>query len=278
MAVVNPNNAVAEDHTAAFSDTLKVPDRFDNHLQILHKDGEVTDTYDAVNTVGMQEETARQKILRGLEERKDAEAIISNNTAKVGSGTRLMAGLGTWITNVGPVGTGVGTGGSGPTGNGTDVATPGTSRAFNSAAMLNDTMELCYNDGGQPRAMYMRPRLKKKFSALPDAFAPGTEARTMVQPNSEVTFIGAVDQYLSDFGMLQLVMSRFMHEESATSDVIYLVDPRYLSCKTLPGQAFVTQDLAKVGLTNRFQVVWQGCIQVEAPKAHGAIWALDSTA
>ena len=270
LAAVNPSNAVPENHDATFED-LKVPDRFDNFTQIMYKDGQVSGTYDAVDTVGMQRETARQKVLRGLELRRDAEAIKSNNTAKVGpGGTRLLAGFGTWVTNVS-----VGATGAAPAGTGANTATPGTSRAFNTASFIDTVMEACYNQGGQPRAMYMRPAIKRKFSELPDAFAPGTEHRINARAPEEITFVGAADAYISDFGALQVVVSRFMHQESATSEVIYLVDPRYSTCEALPGRNFVSEDLAKTGDSSKFQVIYEGTLQVDAPKAHGAIWALD---
>ena len=136
-------------------------------------------------------------------------------------------------------------------------------------------MEKCYNEGGQPRIMYMTPALKKKFSALPDAWAAGTAHRVTATTPADVTFIGAADSYISDFGRLDVAMSRFMHTESATSHVIYLVDPRYVTCCALPGRNMVTEDLAKTGDNSKFWVLSSVTLEVRAPKAHGAVWALD---
>jgi hypothetical protein len=238
----------------------------------MYKDGQVSGTYDAVDTLGQARETARQKVLKGLELRRDAENALTQNTLKAGPGsTRLLGGLGVWITNAALGATGVL-----PNGDGATPATvPGDDRAFDTAAYIDSVMEQCYVQGGQPRAMYMTPGIKRKFSELPDAWAPGTEHRVTARAPEEITFVGAADAYISDFGALQVVVSRFMHVEDATSHVIYLVDPRYLVCSALPGRNFVTEDLGKTGDSRKFQVIFEHTLEVTAPKAHGAIWALD---
>ena len=270
LVAPNDANAVAENHDATFED-LKIPDRFDNFTQIHEKDGQVSGTYDAVNTAGNQRETARQKILKGLELRRDLNKSLSNNTPKAGpGGIRRLAGAGTGITNVS-----VGATGAAPTGDGSDAATPGTARAFDTSAYIDTVMQAAYEEGGQPRAMYMTPGIKRKFSELPDAWAPGTAHRVNATAPAEITFVGAADAYVSDFGTLQVVVDRFLYFVSATSHIIYLIDPRYIECCNLPGRNFVTTNLGKTGDSTKFQIIFEGTEEVSAPKAHGAIWALD---
>jgi hypothetical protein len=269
QAVADNKNVEGADFSTP---THKIPDRFDNFTQIAIKWGMVSDTYSAVDTVGQARELARQKVIEGLSLKRDIEQAVTMNNAKVGpTGTRELAGMPSWITNaVGGITTFVL-----PTGDGSDAMTNGVARAFDTAAYIDTVMQMAYIDGGQPRIMYMKPGLKTKFSALPDAWAPGTEHRVTARAPEEITYIGAADAYISDFGALQTVVSRYMAEDGATLNSILLIDPRYVSINTLPGRNFSTEDLGKDGDHDRFKVVWEGTLVVDAPKAHAAVHDLD---
>ena len=44
---------------------------------------------------------------------------------------------------------------------------------------------------------------------------------------------------------------------------------------TTPGGSMATKDLGKEGDSDRFQVIWEGTLEMDAPKAHFAVLALD---
>lgn len=282
LNAVNDDNAAPEGWDATFED-LKIPDRFENPTQIVYRDGKVTGTYDSVDTLGQQTETARQKVLRGLEIRRDVESIVTKNqigdmtaaaVAPYTGVSRNMAGFPTWTSgNVS-----LGATSTPGTGDGKTLLVPGTTRPFDTADYLDVVMELAYDEGGQPRAIYMRPRTKRRFSELPDAWAPGTAHRVNATRPAELTYVGAVDAYVTDFGTIQSVVSRFMHANTALSDeYIFAIDPRYISINTLPGRNFVAEDLAKTGDSSPFQILWEGTLEASAPKAHGLVGALNVT-
>lgn len=246
-----------------------VPVRIDNAVSLSQKNGKVSGTYDRINLAGGQDETNRQKLLKGLSLKRDMEAILTANNAKVQAGTRELGGIQTYITNwdLGALGTV-------PAGDGSDLLVPGTDRALDTIAYIDNAMQLAYVDGGQPRQMYMSPGLCQAFSKIPDAIAGGAASNNQVQQtNSEkMQFVGAASRYLSDFGALEVIPSRHM-----AADVILMMDPDHYSKGTTPGGSMADYDLAKVGDSSRFQVIWEGTLEVDAPKAHAGVAAVDPT-
>lgn len=267
LTAASATNFKAEGADSSDSNGI-VPTRLDNAVSLSTKDGKVSGTYDRINTAGGQEETARQKLLKGLELRRDLEAILTANNVKVQAGTRELGGAQNYITNWS-----LGATGSAPTGDGSDVLTPGTLRAFNTIAYVDAAMEAAYVDGGKPRGMYMEPGLVRKFSKIPDAIA-GAATSSMNQVNQTKTapmaFIGAASSYLSDFGLLDVVPSIHM-----AAQVVLGIDPDHIAKGTTPGGSMADSDLAKVGDSSRFQIIWEGTLEMDAPKAHFGIAALN---
>ena len=245
----------------------KPPDRIDNAVALSERNGKVSGTYDRINVAGGDRESRRQRILEALALRRDGELILTQNNAKVQAGTREIGGAVTYITNVD-----VGAGGSAPTGDGSDTATPGTDRAFDTIDYVDNAWEESYNDGGNVRAMYMTPGLKRRFSKLPDANAGGSGTSNEInQTNSEpLTFVGAASAYLGDWGRAELIPSRFM-----VAKTIIGVDPDHAAKGFTPGGEMADSDLGKVGDSTRFQIVNEYTLEFDAPKAHFAVHALD---
>lgn len=266
LQTVDGTNFKAEGFDSDDSGT-KAPVRFDNAVSLSERNGKVSGTYDRVDTAGGQQETARQKIIEGLSLRRDSELILTQNNPKVQAGTRELGGMVTWITNVSLGATGVA-----PTGDGSDAAVPGTLRALDTIAYVDAALVDAYNDGGNPRAMYMSPGLKQKFSKIPDANAGGAASNNEInQTNTEpLTFVGAVSAYLSDFGRLEVIPSRHM-----VAETILGIDPDHVNKGFTPGGEMSDSDLAKVGDSSRFQVINEMTLEVDAPKAHFSVLALD---
>jgi len=262
-------NFTAEGSDSTDSDGL-TPDRIDNAVSKSDKDGKVSGTYDRISTVGGQDETNRQKILKGLELRRDLERILTQNNAKVHAGTRELGGAQTYITN-----TSLGLTGTNPAGDGSDTVTPGTNRALDTIDYVDDAMEKAYNEGGSPRGMYTTPGLKRKFSKIPDANAAGAASTNEInQTNSSpLTLVGSVSGYLSDFGMLEVIPSRHM-----APNVILGIDPDHAKKCTTAGGDMFDRPLGDVGDSTKFLILWEGTLEFDAPKAHFAVHALDPAA
>ncbi len=125
LASAASDNYVAEGADASFATPTQAV-RFSNVTQISQKDAAVSGTLDSVDTAGRDRESAYQKVLKGLELRRDMEKMLVVDNAKATGATRETAALSSWITNV-SVGSGSG---AAPTGDGSDVPTGGTDRAL----------------------------------------------------------------------------------------------------------------------------------------------------
>lgn len=263
----NPNNDNFQNYGADAADTAGLfPTRLNNVVSESTKDGKVADIYDGVDTARGQE-TEEQQILKGLELRRDLEAMITANRIKTTGSPPKFAGFQNYITNVS-----LGASGTAPTGDGSDLVVPGTSRALNTIEFIAAPNQAAYEEGGNPRIMYMSPSLTRSFSKIPDASA-GTNAASTNQINQTntmpLTFVGAATMYLSDFGTLQVTPSRHM-----ASAVILGIDPDHASIGILPGGDFAIDEIAKVGTSERFVIAWRGTVEMDAPKAHWAAHAL----
>lgn len=261
LAAASESNFVAEGADASYATPTQAV-RFSNVTQISQKDAAVSGTLDSVDTAGRAKETAYQKVLKGLELRRDIEKGLCSDNAKATGATRETANLSSWITNVS-----VGSSGAAPTGDGSDVPTGGTDRDL-SLALIDAAHQAAYEDGGNPNMLVVSPAKKATFSDL----SSGSVATNQIQYTAprEAAIVGSVSLYLSDYGELSVVIDRQMG-----NDRIYLLDSDYASICTLPGRNFLVEDLAKTGDAAKFQVITEYGLKVSAPKAHGAVYDLN---
>ena len=99
LAAASTSNHVNEG--ADMSDTgVTATSRLGNYHQISQKGYIVSNTLDAVDKAGRDREVAYQRVLKGLELRRDIEKMIGDtNVARSSSEPRKSASLLTWITN-----------------------------------------------------------------------------------------------------------------------------------------------------------------------------------
>ena len=236
--------------------------RLGNYMQISQKDAQVSGTLDAVDKAGRDAEVAYQKVLKGLELRRDIEKYLNSDTARSASDPRKAGTLSSWITNVDDA-----SGTSAATGDGTDVPDmSGTNRAL-TLAQIDNAMQAAYTDGGQPNMLVVSPAKKATFSDL-NSGSVATNQINYTAPR-EAAIVGSVSLYLSDYGQLDVVIDRF-----ASDDRVYLLDSDYASICTLPNRNFTVDDLAKTGDSEKFQIITEFTLKVSAPKAHGAVYNL----
>jgi len=264
LAAAVATNHQNEGADAAYA-TPTPTSRLGNYMQISQKDAQISGTLDAVDKAGRDRETAYQKVLKGLELRRDIEKYLHSDTASSGSDPRKTGTLSSWITNVSIAGdetafnAGVGAGTHVP-------AMDGTARTM-TLAMIDTAMQAAYTDGGQPNMLVVSPAKKAAFSDL-NSGSVATNQINYTAPR-EAAIVGSVSLYLSDFGQLDVVIDRF-----AQDDRVYLLDSDYASICTLPNRNFTVQDLAKTGDSEKFQIITEFALKVSAPKAHGAVYNL----
>jgi len=241
--------------------------RLGNYHQISEKSVAVSKTLDAVEKAGRDREVQYQKVLKGLELRRDIEKMIGDtDVARSASEPRKSASLSCWITN-GSVGA---TAGAFATGDGTDTVTGGDDRAL-TLALIDDGMQDAWTDGGNPSLMVMSATNRANFSSL-------TVSNNLVQNQvnmtaaKETTYVGSTSVYLTDFGTLEATPSRQLG-----NDRVFLIDPEFASVCTLNGRNFAENEIAPTGDAEKFQLVTEWALKVTAPKAHAMVLDLSGS-
>ena len=242
----------------ATSATLSPTTRVGNYTQIIQKTIQVSGTLEKVNKAGRKSEKAYQLAKASAELKRDLETIITANQGKsAGTSTvaRNMGSLLSWIkTN-----SDQGSGGSAPLVSGTSTRTDGTQRTA-TEALLKTEIASIFDQGGSPKAVFVGSAGKQKVSS----FAGIAVNRYQITKPEAGVIIGAADIYQSDFGQLSIVPDRFMR----TRDMLIL-DPEYAAMAYL--RPFMTNELAKVGDSERTQILAEVTLEVKNEAAHGIV-------
>lgn len=265
LATAVATNYQVEGYTPTFA-TPTATRRMGNYMMISAKDARITRTLDVVDKAGRQRETAYQKVLKGLELRRDCEKYLMGDVAASSSEPRKSGTISTWITNYSHSTTGTA---STFTNVGFGTATPtfsGDNRAL-SIAFFNSAMQAAWDDGGKPRIAVMNGNNKVAFDNLSSATVAANQYN--MSSVKDAVYIGSVSVYLSAFGRLDVTMDRYIGD-----DRIYLLDPDWYSIATLPQSNMAVEDLAKTGDATNFMIVHEWTLKVGAPKAHAAIYDL----
>lgn len=266
-----------DDAPSAGAATARV--RLKNYCAISRKVAAVSGTGTAVTVAGVSDELTEQKMLKGVELRRDMELILLDNNAYVAGSTataRECAGLAAYITNTDNSGYDKYTAAAGTGADAWNLADT-TSRAL-SLTILNGAVQAAHLDGGKPNMLMLSPAQKQKFSALTLQSSLGGAAQVRYSTSNlgPMPLIGTVDVWLSDFGSLQVASNVQMAGDSATTngidDTAYLIETAKVKrCDLRP---MFTEDLAKTGDNTKFEVIAEYTLQVDAPKAHAALFAL----
>ena len=263
LAAVSTTAVIDGDDVASF-DATSATTRLGNYTQILRRTVIVADNLGAQDAAGRNDEFAYQIAKRGRELKRDLEATLCLNNAKVAgnsSTARETAGLGAWIATNDVFGTG----GASPTGDGSDARTDGTQADF-TETMLKSAMQAAYTAGGQPTILMVGPFNKTQVSG----FAGIAQQRYQAPSNAPTTIIGAADVYLSDFGTLQVVPNRFQRERDA-----FLLDPEYAAVAYL--RPIQKVDLAKTGDASKAMLLVEAGLEVGTEAAHAGIFDLTTS-
>lgn len=263
LATASTTNAVIEGDEAGY-DSVTPTVRYGNYTQIFDKTVLISGTTEAVDKAGRSSELAYQLAKMGKELMNDVEkTLCSNQYAVVGTNAtaRKTAGFEAFIRTNDSRGTnGVEATLSGTT-DGYPNAYPveGTQRAF-TQTLLEDVIQSMWTNGGTPKIAIMGPVNKRRAST----FTGIADIRKDAPGAAPATVIGAVDVFVSDFGNVSFVPSRFSRERS-----VLLVDPEYASVATL--RPLASWDLAKTGDHERKQLLIECGLKVSAEKAHGLV-------
>lgn len=268
-ATPSASNAQLEGDTYSYSASTATS-RVGNYTQIYRKTFIVTETQDVVKKAGRTSERAYQKAKFGQELKTDIEAsFLSNNASVAGNTTtaRQSAGLRAWIATNDQMGSGGSSGGYNSGTGVVDAATNGTQRTF-TKTLMDDAIQAAYTAGGSPSVIMGSPYIKRTFSTFM-ADANVAQLRQSVTSKAGV-LVGAVDQYLSDFGLMDFVPNRQMARVTALARNVYFLDPEKLR-KAVLRPINEDKDVAKTADGLPCVLIGEMCLQVTNEAAHAVV-------
>ncbi len=277
------NQAIEGDDAANGTSTPTV--RMYNYCQISTKYAVVTDTQNAVDKAGRQNEMSYQIAKRLSELKRDMElALVQNQGATAGgaASARSSAGVESWLTatpqraatignstDVGKTAEGTTpgfkTGGfAGPT----DASTSGTF----AVAQLKNVIASCWTNGGNPGVIMAGAAIKQKISGFTGI---ATLYREAASTSKGTAIVGAADLYVSDFGEHRVVPNRFMRNWTGLSagGVCLVLDMDYWSVAYL--RKVSQKPLARTGASEKRFIDVEFCLVAQNPLSSGKISSID---
>ena len=177
-----------------------------NVTMILRKDLGLSESQRAVDVAGFADQYAYEVQKAGKELAIKLERLCFGDlsTSTGASGTaRVMRGLQNFIaTNTAFAGAIGGTVGD------------ATHDGIVTVGDFNEMLNSIYVQGGNPEQVYVSPRVKRQVSAftVPGAAAGSPHARNIAAVDKKL--VGAIDFYDSDFGLIQIVLDRWVPEST----------------------------------------------------------------
>lgn len=262
LADVDSSNRVMEGESAPGNDAPTNAVRQGNYVQISDKVVEVSDTANAVNGAGDAQTASKQIAYKLKELKRDMESMLLDNVAAAAgsSGTaRASAGLPAFLrTNVSRGATGASgtTSGSGVSGYPNAAATDGTLREL-TEDILKGVIASCWDEGAEPSVVLCGSLVKQKISTF-----TGNATRYKEAEDSKIN--AAIHIYISDFGELQIVPTRFQRARD-----VFVLDPSYARVGYLRNTT--QKPLARTGHAERRLISAEYGLQVDNEAAHGII-------
>jgi hypothetical protein len=262
LASVDTANAVLEGDDAV-TDAATATVRLGNYHQISDKVARVSGTQEAVEHAGRGSEFDYQKMLKGLELKRDIESILSGTNQAKNAGAaataRKVASVLSWIK------TNTSKSGSDPSAaDGTGTRSDGTQRAF-TEAQLKTVLQSAWNEGGKPDTIIVGGFNKQVFSTFTGRSTPMEEAKSK-------RIIASVDVYEGDFGVQKIKASRFSRSRDA---LVLQMDMWAVS--HLNGRKMVSTNLAKTGDSDRAQILSEYSLEARNEKASGGVFDLTTS-
>lgn len=275
-------NRVKEGEAAPGNSAPTNSKRMGNYSTISDKVVDVSTTNDAVNGAGNVQTIAQQTAFKLKEIKRDMEVMLVSNIAADAGGAdeaRVTAGLPAWLRSNVDRSTGT-VDGANPTLSGTTAgfpnaaATDGSVRAL-TEAMLKGVIASCWDAGAEPSIVLCGSAVKQKISSTFTGSATKYQDMT-----GKKELVAAIDVYVSDFGTLTIMPSRFLETRTANSQTVagrdvFVLDPEYAKVCFL--QNMKQTPLAKTGHSDRRLIACEWGLQVDQESAHGIIADIDGS-
>jgi len=261
IAAASASNHALEGDTAS-NTTVNPTTRVLNYCEIGRYDFEISGTAQAVNTAG-RKEMAFQLTKYGLRLKRDIESSLSQNNgfASGATGTaRVSASLESWMaSNNTSMASNNGTVGY-VTGTGTTAPIDCTSTATVTEANVKAIIRACWTAGGQPDTILVGPYNKVKVSGF-----SGILTNNIFQnAGGQAKIVAAADAYVSDFGTLKVIPSRFNRDRT-----VCVLDMNYWAVAYL--RPFQTTELAIRGDSSERMILAEYTLVARNEAASGKV-------
>lgn len=260
LAAANATNAKIQGDDLANESRANTV-RIGVYTQISTKVVGVSSTVEATNKAGRKSELAREIMKSGRELRTDMEMRASGNYASVAPTASVAgqtAGALAWLTSNTELGAGSPANGGWQSAGLVSAATNGTQRTY-TEALLKTNLQKVWAKGGNPKMVLMSGGEKQNAAAF-----AGLATQRRETGNKKAVIVAGADIYVSDFGEVQFVPSRFCSARDAL-----VVDPDYWEIATLDPLAVA--DLAKTGLSTRKMLAVEWALKCLNEAASGVI-------
>lgn len=256
LAAAGDNAHIEGDDTTP--EAVAATTRLSNQTQIFKKAVSIAGTDDGLDKAGRAVEMTYQIAKRTKELKRDIEAAIFANQARVvGSSlvARRMAGVPAWVrTNI----TGTGGGGSDPTGDGSNARTDGSTSAFSQTNFDNLLQEI-WTSGGEPDQVMLG-----SFNMnLALGFTGNNNSRANIDAD-EKKVIKHMAVYVTPWGTVKWTMNRFMRAR----DVWVMQSDMWAIATLRPAR---TTELAKTGDSEKRQIITELTLECRNEAASGGV-------
>lgn len=259
LAAVDTANANIEGDDATI-DASTTPSRVGNYCQLMDKAISISTTEQRVKKYGYQSDLAHQKAKKGLELKRDREAIMLLNQARVvgaAATAQKMRSMGSWLT------TNVSRGATGASGSATTAATDGTQRNFTEALFRGVLATAITNSKELPSIVLAGPANRANLSSQ----LSGNSTRFYELRDG--TLNASISVYRSDWGPLKLMTDLFQRERD-----MWFLNPDYIAIRTLEPMQY--RDLAVTGLSDKGQMWVNSTLAVLNEAAHAVLADLNT--
>jgi hypothetical protein len=219
--------------------------RIGNYTQIFMTNVTVSDTQRVVSTAGIEDEFVYQMEKKMKEHARDIEIAITTgtgNSGATGTSRRLKGVLPHLVTN---------------------TASASATGIALSETIFNSTLQTIWSNGGMPGHVYVNGVNKRRISD----FTAGT---TKFDKSEDKKLVKPVDIYESDFGVIKVVLDRWMPNDEAA-----ILDNDLFKVATLRPTKKV--DAAKIGSETRAIIETELTLESRNEKGSGRIRSLLTT-
>jgi len=230
------DNAAVEGADATFA-ARNNPTRVANICQIITKDFDVTGTEREVDHAGFTDRYAREMSKAAREWKHDAEyALMRGSQASgSGSGARRMKGIKNAITT-------------------NKTSQSGVSLSEN---ILNDLLELTWQQGGEVDELYVGSKLKRRISGFTAGSTKNVDAE-------DKRLVNSVDIYESDFGLHKIFKHRYVTVSGDTNyDIVGIQSDKF---RVAHLRSPFHEKLAKTGDSDKGMIVGELTLEYLAEK------------